>query len=121
MGYEDLKGNYENDLKNGGYRPFIGHLKSFIPKDNRVRLNCEVTRVRFLPDQRVLSVEINNIAEQRVTQMRCNHMIWTTSLGFLKKNFARIFADEPGIIQQKQSAIANMGFGTVNKVSDSTC
>ena len=116
MNYEDLKGEYENDLKNGGYRPFINYLKSFIPNNNRVRLNCEVTRVKFIAEDRKLLVQMNSINEQRSKTIMCDHIIWTTSLGHLKQNFHRIFAEEPQLIQQKQTAIANIGFGTVNKV-----
>ena len=47
VAYEDLKGEHENDLKNGGYRPFVNYLRSFIPNDHRVRLNSEVVRVKF--------------------------------------------------------------------------
>lgn len=114
--YEDLQGEYENDLKNGGYRPFINYLKSFIPNDNCLRLNCEVIRVKFREEDRKLLVEVNCLDEQRRKQMICDHIIWTTSLGHLKKHFHQIFADIPELIQQKQNAIANLGFGTVNKV-----
>lgn len=116
VNYEDLKGEYENDLKNGGYRPFINYLKSFIPNSNRVRLNCEVNRVKFIADDRKLSVQMNSTTEQRSKTIVCDHIIWTTSLGHLKENFHRIFAEEPQLIQQKQTAIANLGFGVVNKV-----
>ncbi|CAF3380601.1 unnamed protein product [Rotaria sp. Silwood1] len=116
LAYEDLEGEYENDLKNGGYRPFINYLKSFIPNDNRIRLNCEVTRVKFIEDDQKLLVEMNCLNEHRMKTMMCDHIIWTTSLGHLKKNFHTIFAEEPKLIQQKQNSIANLGFGTVNKV-----
>lgn len=116
VNYEDLKGEYENDLKNGGYRPFINYLKSFIPNNNRVRLNCEVNRVKFIAEDRKLLVQMNSINEQRSKTIMCDHIIWTTSLGHLKENFHRIFAEEQPLIQQKQTAIANIGFGTVNKV-----
>jgi len=116
VAYEDLQGEYENDLKNGGYRPFINYLKSFIPNDNRVRLNCEVLRVKYRHEDQKLLVEMNCLVEQRRKQMICDHIIWTTSLGHLKKHFHEIFAEIPDLIQQKQNAIANLGFGTVNKV-----
>lgn len=116
VAYEDLEGEYENDLKNGGYRPFINYFKSFIPNDNRVRLNCEVTRVKFMEEDRKLSVEIHYLNEGRTKTLMCDHIIWTTSLGYLKEHFHTIFANEPKIIQQKQTAITNIGFGLVNKV-----
>lgn len=59
---------------------------------------------------------MNCLVEQRRKQMICDHIIWTTSLGHLKKHFHEIFAEIPDLIQQKQNAIANLGFGTVNKV-----
>lgn len=116
MAYEDLEGQYENELKNGGYRPFVNYLKSFIPNDDRIRLNCEVTRVKFIEEDRKLLVEMLNLNDQRKKTMTCNHIIWTTSLGYLKQNFHRIFASEPELIKQKEKPIANLGFGTVNKV-----
>lgn len=116
VAYEDLQGEYENDLKNGGYRPFINYLKSFIPNDNRIRLNSEVVRVQFNKADRKLLVDINDLHGQRKRTMACDHLIWTTSLGYLKEHFHAIFASEPALIEQKQSAIANLGFGTVNKV-----
>ncbi|CAF1041616.1 unnamed protein product [Rotaria sordida] len=116
LAYEDLEGEYENDLKNGGYRPFINYLKSFIPNDKRIRLNCEVIRVKFMEDDRKLLVEMNYLNQQCMKTIICDHIIWTTSLGYLKENFHMIFADEPKLIQQKQNSITNIGFGTVNKV-----
>lgn len=115
VAYEDLEGEYANDLKNGGYRPFVNYFKSFIPND-RIRLKCEVTRVTFNQDDHKLLVEVNDLNEKRTKTMICDHIIWTTSLGYLKANFRSIFTDEPRLIQQKQYAIDNLGFGVVNKV-----
>ncbi|CAF1377521.1 unnamed protein product [Adineta steineri] len=114
--YENPPGAYENELKNGGYRPFINYLKSFIHNDEQICLNCEVTRVRFLAEERKLLVEINDLQKQQTKTMLCDHMIWTTSLGYLKDHFRRIFTEEKDLIQQKQNAIANIGFGLLNKV-----
>lgn len=49
--------------------------------------------------------------------MQCEHLIWTSSLGYLKENFHSVFANESALIAQKQDAIANLGFDTVNKVN----
>ncbi|UJR19656.1 hypothetical protein I4U23_022791 [Adineta vaga] len=114
--YGDPPGEYENDLKHTGYRPFINYLKSFIPNDQRIRLNCEVVRVKFLSIERKLSVEINDLKTQQRKNMICDHIIWTTSLGYLKEHFHRIFAEEGDLLRQKQNAITNIGFGTLNKV-----
>ena len=116
VAYEDLQGEYENDLKTGGYRPFINYLKSFIHNDHQIRLNCEVIRVKFLAEERKLLVEINDLHEQGLKTMICDHIIWTTSLGYLKEHFQTIFASETDLIEQKKDAIAHIGFGTVNKV-----
>ena len=115
VAYEDLEGEYENDLKNGGYRPFINYLKSFIHDNSRVRLNSEVIRVKFLEREKKILVDTIDV-QRRTTSIQCDQVIWTTSLGYLKENFHRIFADEPRLIRQKENAIANLGFGTVNKV-----
>lgn len=115
-----LDGLYEYELKNGGYRPFISYLKSFIPNDNRVRLNSEVIKVKYLPDQHQLLVTIRTTDEQKISTILCEHIIWTSSLGYLKENFSSIFSDENELIQQKQNAINNLGFDTVNKVTNKT-
>ena len=114
--YEELEGEQINELKNGGYRPFVNYLKSFIPNDNRIRLNCEVTRMKFNKEDQKLLLEMTHLNEHQTTTIICNHIIWTTSLSYLKKNFHTIFAHELKLIQQKQTAIANIGFSTVNKV-----
>jgi len=114
--YEDLNGEHENDLKTGEFRPLINYLKYLIPNDNRIRLNCEVTKVKFIKEDHQLLIQMNNLNEQREKTIICDHIIWTTSLGYLKNNFHRIFAEEANLIDQKQNAIANIGFGTINKV-----
>jgi hypothetical protein len=117
--FEYLDGTYENEFKNGGYRPFISYMKSFIPDDNRIRLNSEVIRVKYLKDKHQLLVDIrhhNKTSEQQISTILCDHIIWTSSLGYLKENFSSIFADEIELIQQKKDAIDNLGFDTVNKV-----
>jgi hypothetical protein len=63
--YEDLNGEHENDLKNGEFRPLINYLKCFIPNDNRIHLNCEVTKVKFIKEDHQLLIEMNNLNEQR--------------------------------------------------------
>jgi hypothetical protein len=114
-----LKGRYDNEFKNGGYRPFISYMKSFIPDDNRIRLNTEVIRVKYLKENHKLLVDIrhdNKTSAQQITTILCDHIIWTSSLGYLKENFSSIFEDEIELIEQKRDAINNLGFGTVNKV-----
>lgn len=77
-------------------------------------MNSEVIRVQFNENDGKLIVEFNE--KHRKEILTCDHIIWTTSLGHLKANFHRIFAQIPELIQQKENAIANLGFGTVNKV-----
>jgi hypothetical protein len=98
----------------------ISYLKSFIPDDNRIRLNSEVIRVKYLRDNHQLLVDIrhyDNTSEQRISTIQCEHIIWTSSLGYLKENFSSIFADEIELIEQKKDAINNLGFDTINKVN----
>ena len=97
-------------LETRGYRPFINHLKSVIPNDNRVRLNCEVTKVKFISDENQLLVEINDLKTNRKLMMKCAHMIWTNSLGFLKENLTKIFTEETDFIQQKEKTIKSTGW-----------
>lgn len=94
-------------------------MKSFIPDDNRVRLNTEVIRVKYLQNQHQLLVTIrhqNETSEEQISTILCEHIIWTSSLGYLKENFLKIFSDEIQLIEQKKDAIDNLGFDTVNKV-----
>jgi hypothetical protein len=89
-------------------------MKSFIPDDNRIRLNSEVIRVKYLSEKHQLLVDIRH--QEQITRILCDHIIWTSSLGYLKENFSTIFADEIELIKQKHNAIENLGFDTVNKV-----
>jgi len=94
-------------------------MKSFIPDDNRIRLNSEVIQVKYLKEKHQLLVNIrhhNKTSEQQISTILCDHIIWTSSLGYLKENFSSIFADEIELIEQKKDAINNLGFDTVNKV-----
>lgn len=106
-------------LKNGGYRPFINYLKSCIPDDKRIRLNSEVIRVKYLKETHQLLVDIrhlNKTSEQQISSILCDHIIWTSSLGYLKENFASTFANETELIEQKKDAIDRLGIDTINKV-----
>jgi hypothetical protein len=95
-------------------------MKSFIPDDNRIRLNSEVIQVKYLKENHQLLVNIRHhnktTSEQQLSSIICDHIIWTTSLGYLKENFLSIFADEIDLIEQKRRVINNLGFDTVNKV-----
>ncbi|CAF1405759.1 unnamed protein product [Adineta steineri] len=118
--FEYLDGEPEYEFKNGGYRPFISYMKSFIPDDNRIRLNSEVIRVKYLEDSHQLLVHIRHHSktnEEEISTILCDHMIWTSSLGYLKENFSSIFSNEIELIEQKQTAINNLGFDTINKVA----
>lgn len=99
----------------------IDYLKSQIVDQRRIRFNSEVIRVRFDLTKHQLEVQIRHRNRQRtndeeISTMFCEHLIWTSSLGYLKKNFRSIFADEPNLIKQKEKSIENLGFDTVNKV-----
>lgn len=98
-----------------GFRTFIDYLCSFIPK-YKIRFNTEVTKVQFVHNKHLLIVQISNLLDGTVSNITCSHIIWTTSLGYLKENFWKIFASEPNLIHQKQNPIKNLGFGTVNKI-----
>ena len=117
--FEYLEGNYEYEMHNGGYRPFISYMKSCLTDDKRIRLNSEVIRVRYLEEEQQLQIDIrdlNQTSNNEITSIQCDHIIWTSSLGYLKENFFSIFASEKELIEQKREAIENLGFDTVNKV-----
>ena len=94
----------------------INYLQSQIKDQRRIRFDSEVIRVRFHSDKHQLEVQIRHRNQSKISTMFCEHIIWTSSLGYLKKNFRTIFADEPKLIEEKQTAIDNLGFDTVNKV-----
>ncbi|CAF4291359.1 unnamed protein product [Rotaria magnacalcarata] len=81
-----------------------------------MRLSSEVTKVAFDDSDHILTVELVNQLDGNISNLTCNHVIWTTSVGYLKENFQKIFSSEPDLIHQKQSSIENLGFGTANKV-----
>ncbi|CAF4155074.1 unnamed protein product, partial [Rotaria magnacalcarata] len=98
------------------FRPLTNHLLSTIP-NNQIRLNTEVTKVKYSPGSHMLTAELNHGSDKTATSsITCDHVIWTTSLGYLKKNFSSIFASESDLIDQKQQAITNLSFCTTNKV-----
>ena len=103
--FENLNELYGNELKNGSYRRFIFYLKPLIPNDNRVRLNSEAIRLKYLQKNHRLFVHIRNRikkSEQLISTIMCDHMIWTSSLSYLKENFPSIFADEIKLVKQKK-------------------
>ena len=96
--FEYLDGSYENQFKNGGYRP-VHRLHEIVRAvgDLESVLNCEVVGVRYLSDRQQLLVTVRQPDGTEISTIACEHMIWTSSLGFLKENFHSIFADEPDL------------------------
>jgi hypothetical protein len=98
------------------FHAFIEHLRSTIP-DSQILLSTEVTKVKYIADSGELNVEVVNVSEKPTTSLlTCDHVIWTTSLGYLKENFSRIFAGEYDLIDQKHQAIKNLPFCATIKV-----
>ncbi|CAF2239032.1 unnamed protein product [Rotaria magnacalcarata] len=112
--FETLDGDYMRPLKNS-FQPFLDYLLSMIPT-NQLRLNSEVTKVEYLANKHLSIIEVIDRVNGCSKKLSCDHIIWTTSIGHLKDNFSQIFGTENKLIEQKQSAIENFGFGTVNKV-----
>jgi len=97
------------------FQTMLDYLSSVIPK-NQLLLNSEVIKVEYLDNNHSLVVELIDHLSGTTKILSCDHIIWTTSMGYLKDNFSRIFATEDKLIEQKKLAIDNWGFGTVNKV-----
>ncbi|CAM2722127.1 unnamed protein product [Rotaria socialis] len=98
------------------YRPFIDHLQSTIP-ESHIRLETEVTQVQYLPDCHKLSVETVSTPNKATNiLLTCDHIIWTTSLDYLKRNFTRIFSAEQKLIEEKSHAIQTLSTVMMNKV-----
>ncbi|UJR27003.1 hypothetical protein I4U23_008308 [Adineta vaga] len=117
--FEYLDGDSGYEMLNGGYRPFISYMKSFLTDEKRIHLNSEVIQVKYLKEDHQLQIDIRDLSQtspNEITTIRCDHIIWTSSLGHLKENFFSIFANEKELIEQKRDAIENLGFDTVNKV-----
>lgn len=101
-------------------RPFINHLSSTIA-DDHIKINSQVTSVKYNQESHMLNVELMKLTETNlISSITCDHVIWTTSLGYLKQNFNHIFASEPELILQKEQAIKNLPYSTANKVSKRT-
>jgi hypothetical protein len=94
---------------------FINYLREHIPK-HQVQLNTEVVSVSFDEQSHRNIVILRDVTNGNESIVSCDHLIWTTSLGHLKNNFRQIFASERLLLQQKQQAIENLGFGALNKV-----
>ena len=116
--FEYLDGCYDTQLRPGGYRPLINYFRQFISDPNRIRLNNEVISVKFIDERHQLEVQVQQKNSSKIQVFSCEHLVWTSSLGFLKENFRSIFSNEHQLIEQKQSSIEHLGFDTINKVKE---
>ncbi|KAK3090336.1 hypothetical protein FSP39_011025 [Pinctada imbricata] len=78
-----------------------------------IRLNHKVETIRWQshPGSKV-TVHCSNNSKERT--FVADHVILTSSLGYLKKHHKRLFS--PNLPQYKMSSIEKMGFGKVNKI-----
>ena len=93
----------------GGYKQVLEIIKKDIP-DSALLYNTEVININW-----------NNADRDTVTltvrdgrKFEAKHVIITCSLGYLKQHSRSLF--EPALPSSKASAIATLGFGTVNKI-----
>ncbi|XP_015781614.1 spermine oxidase [Tetranychus urticae] len=106
--YRTCEGVPLNNFKSS-YSSFIESLLESIP-EVIIKINCPVKQVKYHPT-------LENKASLTLgdgSTVYANHVIITSSIGFLKHNMDSFF--EPKLPLQKRLIIQTMGFGTVNKI-----
>lgn len=92
-----------------GYDSIIKYFVSQLPP-NSIELNKPVNRVQYDLSGTRVSLELAGEHDLR----EFNHVIITSSAGFLKERVKDFFS--PRLPPRKELAIANLGFGTINKI-----
>ncbi|CAF1662933.1 unnamed protein product, partial [Adineta ricciae] len=83
---------------------------------DQIRLNFEVIQAEYKTRHHILLVRVKDLINNKIKKIFCDHLVWTTSIGYLKENFTKIFATESKLIKQKLLCIERFGFGTMNKI-----
>ncbi|XP_074600527.1 spermine oxidase-like isoform X2 [Brevipalpus obovatus] len=106
--YEQCEGIPLNNIRNG-YSSMIEFFTESLPDDS-IKLNTPVKQLMYdLSDSKVtLSFGPGKAEEQ------FDHVIITSSLGFLKSNVDSFF--HPPLPKRKSQVVKSLGFGTVNKI-----
>ncbi|VDO31441.1 unnamed protein product [Haemonchus placei] len=95
-------------LKKKGFRDILEDIKVKVPED-RIKLNCPVTKVKYTGENRGATLCFSNGEEHRY-----DYVIVTCSLGYLKRNHTSFFC--PPLDPGKTEAILSLGFGNMMKV-----
>ncbi|XP_054259347.1 spermine oxidase-like isoform X2 [Macrosteles quadrilineatus] len=105
--YEFCGGADYNNLKQG-YSSVVQHLVDNLPSHS-IKTNCVVKLVKYSSDVPYATVFCEN-GEEYVA----DHVIVTSSLGFLKENVHSLFC--PPLSPEKIQVIQDMGYDTINKI-----
>lgn len=100
-------------LLNGPFTKVTDYLASTIPKEN-ILLNQEVTEIKFSEPtllEQTLPIEISTADGSKYS---AHHVIFTASLGVLKRSHAKLFS--PNLPAKQIAALDLMEMGVVEKV-----
>ncbi|XP_022103287.1 peroxisomal N(1)-acetyl-spermine/spermidine oxidase-like isoform X2 [Acanthaster planci] len=115
--YIDIPGDYYCCLGEKGYQGVLDVLLGRLPKDT-VKFNKPVDQIvwkqKSPTDEASCGREPVIIRVKDHPDIVADHVIITSSIGYLKENHARLF--RPALPEDKQKAIDTLHFGTVNKV-----
>ena len=105
-GYQQLDG--EDISVPGGYERVLDVIKQNIP-DWKIQYNRNVNNIKYSSNQSTVTVSCVD-----GTTFEADHVIVTSSLGFMKNTKAAMF--DPPLTNDKMAAIEQLGFGTVDKI-----
>jgi len=103
----DLEGDEAEPILENGYVSLVNHVRENIGERVRFQCNSRVKEIRW----RESPIQI--VLENYQDIVEVDHVIVSVSLGVLK-NSRNLF--NPSLPEQKEDAIAAMGFGVMNKI-----
>ena len=92
----------------GGYETVVNVIKQNIPS-TKIKFNHIVEKIEYSSKTSTVTVKCQN-----GQTFEADHVIVTSSLGYLKSNAATMF--DPPLSQKKMSAINRLGFGTADRI-----
>ncbi|XP_066249474.1 spermine oxidase-like [Euwallacea similis] len=111
--YEECPGDQMLSFSSGGYRNVLdllmrNHQQNPLKID--VRLQSKVAKISHWNNGSSISITLQN-----GTNLSAKQVIFTPSLGVLKKHYKSMF--HPSLPEQYQSAIEAIGYGTMTKIA----
>ena len=108
--YTPCAGNGLVELKSG-FGSVVRYVSQNIP-EQAIKLNSPVETIQWTSDDNV--TEKCKVKCENGENYNCDHVIVTSSIGYLKKNAHTLF--KPSLPDNKSRAIANTGYGNVLKI-----